>query len=181
MRMMSTEQQMIDIFWTVQRGRRFTISLTEEAAWASLENYWAYEEDPDGWTIERTHELVPIAVAEIYEGGGGEMIELDEEGNSTPPVPYVPVKLFWTCPRCSELHFNDLYDDPIAQTQRKARNCGFASVVKGPFLCAGDPFILRSQASRLLQGCPSGVEPPPSGSQPGAAKPAVPGAGQAMA
>jgi hypothetical protein len=113
---MSTEQQMIDVYWTVQRDQRFTISLSEEAAWDSLKDYWAYEDDPSDWTVEVAHELVPIAVAELYEGGGGEMIALDEEGNSSPPIPYVPVKLFWTCPRCGHLHSNDLYDDPIART-----------------------------------------------------------------
>jgi len=112
---MSTEQQMIDIFWTVQRSRRFTISLSEEAAWASLQNYWAYDEDPDGWTVARTQELVPIAIAEIYEGGGGEMIALENEGNASPPISYVPVKLFWTCPRCGQLHSNDFFYDPIAR------------------------------------------------------------------
>lgn len=113
---METEQQLLEIFWTVQRGRRFTISLSEDAAWESLKAYWAYEDDPSEWTVERIPEVVPIAIAEIYEGGAGEMIELDDEGNSSLPVAYVPVKLFWTCPRCSQLHSNSLYDDPIART-----------------------------------------------------------------
>jgi hypothetical protein len=116
MRVMSKEQQMIDIFWTVQRCRRFTISLSEEAAWASLENYWAYDEDPQGWTVERTCEPAPVAIAEIYEGGGGEMTTLDDEGNASPPIPYVPVKLFWNCPRCGQVHSTDFYDHPIART-----------------------------------------------------------------
>jgi hypothetical protein len=113
---MESEPKTIDIYWTVQRGRRFTISLSERAAWDSLNNFWAYDEDPHDWTVEHTREEVPVAVGEIYEGGDGEMIELDEDGHEVSRAPYIPVKVIWNCPRCGELHLTDLYDDRIERT-----------------------------------------------------------------
>jgi hypothetical protein len=116
---MAREQRTIDVYWTVQGGQRFTISLTEKAAWDSLNNLWAYDEDPHGWTIERATEVVPVAFGEVCEGQG-EALELDDVGREESRVPYTPVKVFWTCPRCEEQHSTDRYDHPIDRSSPAA-------------------------------------------------------------
>ena len=52
------------------------------------------DENPIGWTIEHSTETVPVAVGKVYEGGGGEMIEFDDDGNEIGRAEYVPVKVF---------------------------------------------------------------------------------------
>jgi hypothetical protein len=104
-----------DVYWTVQNGRRFSISLSEPQAWESLESLWAYHEDSQGWTIERTRESVPIATAEVVEGEG-EMIELTDEGIEISRTPYAPAHVFWDCPWCGLTHNTDLYGDPVRRT-----------------------------------------------------------------
>ena len=105
-----SETREIDVYWTIQNGKRFSIALTEADAWASITV--EREEDPLGWSVECRRETAPVTLGEIAEGHG-EWFELDEEGNSGPPQPYTPVKVFWKCPCCGEMHSTDAYDHPV--------------------------------------------------------------------
>jgi hypothetical protein len=109
---MTQNNCIVDIYWTVRAGERFTISLSESEAWKSLDGYWAYKENSVGWTVEQTTEEVPVALGEVCEGGG-HVAELDEDGNELSRLSYTPVKVLWTCPRCGKQHLNDRYDDPV--------------------------------------------------------------------
>ncbi len=71
----------VDVYWTVQNGRRFSISLSEWEAWESLKSLFAYTEDPQGWTVEHSLEMVPTATGEVVEGEG-EIVELVSVGKS---------------------------------------------------------------------------------------------------
>jgi hypothetical protein len=76
------EYREVDVYWTIQSGKRHSISLSENDAHESLKSLFQYEENPLGWTIERTRETVPVAQGRIVDGGG-EMIELTEDGVET--------------------------------------------------------------------------------------------------
>ena len=102
----------VDVYWTVQDGKRFTISLSEEQAWLSLDRLWAHSENPIGWTVERTTEEVPIAVGDVHDGEG-EMIQLDDDGRELSRRAYKPVHVLWRCPHCGKKHNTDLYSDPF--------------------------------------------------------------------
>ncbi len=105
----------VDVYWTVQNGQRFSISLSERAAWEDLESLYAYEEDPHGWTVEHSREIVPVARGELVEGEG-EMIELDDEGEIASTTPVTSVHVFWDCPWCGNQHNVNLYRDPLGRT-----------------------------------------------------------------
>lgn len=100
----------VNVYWTVQHGQRFSISLSEKEAWESLESLHQFSENPDGWTVEHSRENVPIAAGEVVEGEG-EIIELDNGGNVLSKTPYKPVHVFWDCPCCGHQHNTDLYLD----------------------------------------------------------------------
>jgi hypothetical protein len=102
----------VDVYWTVQNGRRFSISLSEQQAWKSLETLYDYSENPEGWMVEHSREKVPTATGEVVEGEG-EIVELDNEGDVLARAPYKPVHVFWDCPWCGHRHNTDLYRDAL--------------------------------------------------------------------
>ena len=101
----------VDVYWTFQKGRRFSISLSEREAWDLLKSRHAYHEDPQGWTVEHTRETVPTATGEVVEGEG-EIVELDDEAAVASRTPFIPVHIFWDCPWCGQQHNTDLYHGP---------------------------------------------------------------------
>lgn len=107
---MSFEQRTIDIYWTVQRGRRFTVSLSEDHAWAMLHRLWAYDNDPLDWTVERSRETVPVVEGNAFIADA-ELFEHDEAGavsvRKATPSPHVA----WNCPHCNHRHTTDLCHD----------------------------------------------------------------------
>ena len=113
--MQSTRQ--IDAFWTVQNGKRHTISLSEGAAWASLQGYWAYGDDRAGWTVERSMETVPVVLGKVFvaerevrgSDDNGEFVTL-KQGIAAPHVG-------WDCPHCGVRHTTDLCDDVDCKTE----------------------------------------------------------------
>jgi hypothetical protein len=107
----------LDIYWTVQNGRRFSISLSEREAWESLEELYDYAENPRGWTGERSREKVPTVTGKVVEGEG-EVVELDDHGEVTSTKPFTPVHVFWDCPWCGQQHNTDLYYGPWGQRER---------------------------------------------------------------
>ena len=109
------ETREVDVYWTVQNGKRWSISLSDQEAWESLQTLAAYEDDPRGWTVERTRETVPISIGEVVEGEG-ELVELDDEDYSESfKQRYKCVHVFWQCPLCCHRHNCDLYGDPVNQ------------------------------------------------------------------
>lgn len=107
----------VDVYWTVQKGQRFSISLSEREAWESLESLYAHTEDPQGWTVERSRETVPSATGEVVEGEG-EIRELDDEADVASRTSFIPVHIFWDCPWCGHQHNTDLYRGPRGRTSR---------------------------------------------------------------
>jgi hypothetical protein len=107
----------VDVYWTVQDGRRWSISLSEPDAWETLRELALYEENEDGWTVEHSREMVPIAKGEILEGEG-EVVELDDEGEVASTTPFTPVHVFWNCPWCGNQHNTDLYHGRWGQRSR---------------------------------------------------------------
>lgn len=95
----------IDVFWTAQRGRRFTISMSEAAAWASLAQCWAYSDDPTGWSVERTRETVPIVVGKAFMAESeifvfdksGQLISVSSDLERKTPSDTIPQ--LWFCER----------------------------------------------------------------------------------
>ncbi len=109
------EERKVDVFWTVRKGQRHSISLTENEAWKYLELRAYFGEEPNGWSVDKTREVVPVVYGEIVEGEGT-MVELDDDGNETVCRAYIALSVFWNCPHCGERHNVSLYDNPIEQT-----------------------------------------------------------------
>ena len=109
------ETREVDVYWSVQNGTRWSVSLSETEAWQSLESLAADHDDPHGWTVERTHETVPVSRGEIVEGEG-EMIVLDDDGAETLRQPYKAVDVFWDCPLCGRTHNTNLYKNRVDHT-----------------------------------------------------------------
>ncbi len=113
---METKTRKLDVYWTVQNGKRFTIRLSENEAWRSLENYFRYSENPVGWTVERTTEDVPVVAGKPFvakrttyaQGANGKFVET-ADGIDAPHVA-------WDCPICGQRHVCDLCDDLDCQT-----------------------------------------------------------------
>lgn len=118
-----TETRDLDVYWSVQYGRRWSVSLSASDAWRSLESLAAYHDNPDGWTVEQARETVPVSMGTIVEGEG-ELVVLDRlDGRDddcavTLRQPYKAVHVFWNCPLCGQQHNTGLYDDPVNQTGR---------------------------------------------------------------
>lgn len=50
----------IRFFRTIKDGKPMTIALSEEAAWRSLDTYWAYDEtERDRWSVRQEEREVP--------------------------------------------------------------------------------------------------------------------------
>jgi hypothetical protein len=107
----------VDVYWTVQDGRRWSISLSEREAWESLRQCHTSVENPQGWTVEHSRESVPIATGEVVEGEG-EIVALDDEGDVASTTPFTPVHIFWDCPWCGHKHTTDLYHGRWGRTLR---------------------------------------------------------------
>src|SRR5205823_6530075 len=113
---LETKARKLDVYWTVQNGKRFTISLSEDEAWRSLARYWAYSENPVGWSVERTTEEVPVAVGKPFvadrttyaQDADGKFVETDD-GIKAPHVA-------WDCPICGKRHTCDLCHDLECRT-----------------------------------------------------------------
>jgi hypothetical protein len=109
------ELREVDVYWTIQSGKRHSIALTENDAWESLESLYLHAENPHGWTVERSRETVPVSQGRIVEGEG-EMIALTEDAVETHRQNYTSTHVFWSCPHCNQMHNVNLYDDPIERT-----------------------------------------------------------------
>ena len=105
----------VNVYWTVQHGQRFSISLSEKEAWESLKSLYDYSESPEGWTVEHSRESVPIATGEVVEGEG-EIVALDDDGDFISRTPHKPVHVFWNCPLCGHQHNCDLFHDYPSRT-----------------------------------------------------------------
>jgi hypothetical protein len=110
------ETHKVDVYWATHHGRRWSVSLSESEAWQSLDSLAIYSEDPHGWTVERTHEMVPLSQGKIAECEG-EMIVLDgDDYCETLKQSYKAVRVVWDCPLCGHTHDTGLYDDPVNRT-----------------------------------------------------------------
>ena len=107
----------VNVYWTVHEGRRRFISLTEQAALELLGELGEYAENPQGWSVEHSRELVPMARGQLEEGEG-EIVELDEDGNVASKKSFIPVHIFWDCPWCDRQHSTDLYHGRFGRTLR---------------------------------------------------------------
>jgi hypothetical protein len=107
----------VDVYWTVQNGRRFSISLSEREAWESLKEIHDYTENPQGWTVVHSREKVPSVTGDVVEGEG-EIIELNDEADVASRTSFTPVHIFWDCPWCGQKHNTDLYHGFWGRTLR---------------------------------------------------------------
>ncbi len=114
------ETRELDVYWPIQNDRRWSVSLSESEAWRSLEHLAAYENDPNGWAVQRTHEMVPLSFGEVVEGDG-EVIVLDgDDYAETARQAYKAIHVFWQGRLCGRAHNCSLY-----RRSRKADGPGF--------------------------------------------------------
>lgn len=104
------EMRELDVYWTVHKGRRYSVWLSESEAWQSLERL--ADDDSYDWTVEQTHETVPLSLGEVVEGEGEEIVLSDNGGIETTQL-YMAVHVFWDCPLCGNRHNVGLYDNPV--------------------------------------------------------------------
>jgi hypothetical protein len=109
---MAENTRQVDVYWAVRDGERFTLALSESEARDSLENYWVYEENPLGWSIERTSETVPVVTGKPFMAERTVLAALTgEELAKDIPAPHVA----WDCPHCGCRHTTDLCNDMECQ------------------------------------------------------------------
>jgi len=109
------ETREIEFFWTVHHGKRWSFALSEANALTGLTFDAAYDDDPTGWSVERTAEFVSVARGELIEIDG-ELIELDDTGSVNSRKPRTLPHVFWYCLFCGERHNVDLFRDPLHGT-----------------------------------------------------------------
>ncbi|MEX2185579.1 MAG: hypothetical protein WD875_02250 [Pirellulales bacterium] len=109
-----TEQfRHIEAFWAVRGGKRFVVANSETLVSELLENCWAYGENGDGWSFERTTEIFPVVQGELFVAQSS---LVDAESGKTLADGIAAPHVAWECPYCGRPHTTDLCRDMECQT-----------------------------------------------------------------